>query len=78
MKERVIPRQHYRIFSKEGEELGNVTSGILSPSLNIGIAMGYVRSDYTKVGTNLFVEIRNSRYEAEVVKPPFYKQATHR
>ncbi len=65
-------RQHAKILDAvNSDSIGEVTSGCLSPSLGEQIAMGYVDSSYAKPGTKLQVEIRNKKYEAEVVKLPF-------
>ena len=53
--------------------LGNVTSGIPSPTLSQNIAMGYVRSGYHKKGTTVKVEVRNKLRDAKVVGLPFVK-----
>jgi len=74
---RKIPRHGYTIF-KDDEQVGEVTSGGFSPTLEQAIGMGYVSVPYHKSGTELFVEIRGEKVRAEVVKPPFYKQASHR
>ena len=66
-----IPRSHYPLVGKEGEVIGEVSSGTLSPSLEIGIGMGYVPVAYSEVGTEIFVQIRNKNMPAEVVKLPF-------
>jgi len=71
---RGIARQGYKAFSFDNEEIGEVTSGTLSPSLNTAIAIAYVSESAAKVGTKLFVEIRNKKVEAEVVQTPFYKK----
>jgi len=71
-----IPRHGYKIFNENGEEIGFVTSGNLSPSLNIPIGMGYVKKDYSKAGTMINVEIRGKMVPAEVVKLPFYKSGS--
>ncbi len=76
MKDKGIPRHGYKIFG-DGE-IGYVTSGTFSPSLKKGIAMGYVNRSYHKVGSRVLIEIRDKKMEAEVVKPPFYKNASHR
>lgn len=68
---RGVPRHEYKIATLEGEEVGHVTSGTMSPSLKVGIALGYVRTDCAKVGTHLAVVIRDRLIEAEVVKLPF-------
>lgn len=68
---RGVPRHEYKIATPEGEEIGHVTSGTMSPSLKIGIALGYVKAPYAKVGTKLAIVIRDRLIEAEVVKLPF-------
>lgn len=71
MLERGIPRSHYIIKNDKGDAIGEVTSGTQSPTLNIGIGLGYVAIDYSKIGTELFIEIRNKLLKAEVTKIPF-------
>ncbi len=68
--DRFIPRQHYKIFSGENE-IGEVTSGNLSPTLQVPIGMGYVLAEYKKAGTQIEIEARGKRFPAEVVKLPF-------
>ncbi len=68
---RGVPRHEYKIASPEGEEIGHVTSGTMSPSLKCGIALGYVKTPYAKVGTKVAIVIRERLIEAEVVKIPF-------
>jgi aminomethyltransferase len=70
---RGIPRQGYEIVDENGESLGKVTSGTMSPSLKKGIGMGYVNTSHTKFGTEIFIRIRNKDIPAEIVKLPFYK-----
>ncbi len=70
MQERGIPRSGYEI-AYEGEAVGRVTSGSMSPLLNQGIGLGYVPTDLAKPGTALDIMIRNKPVKAEVVKPPF-------
>lgn len=72
MEGRNIARHDYPIFY-EGEPVGTVTSGTLSPTLGYPIALGYVRSDLSKLNQLLDVEIRGKTYPATVVKRPFYK-----
>ena len=67
---RGVPRSHYRML-KEGEPIGEITSGTFSPSLNTGVGLCYVSKEYSGVGTRLEVEIRNQSVSAEVVRPPF-------
>jgi len=71
-----IPRHGYKIFDEAGNEIGVVTSGNISPSLNVPIGMGYVMKDYSKAGTQIFVEIRGKKVSAEIVKLPFYKEGS--
>jgi aminomethyltransferase len=67
------PRPHYFVFNS-GERVGEVTSGTLSPSLNIGIGMAYVSATSAKIGTPLEVEIRGQRFPATIEKKPLYKK----
>lgn len=71
MKERGIPRQHYPIVNASGEVIGEVTSGTQSPVLQNGIGMGYVKADYAKLGTEIFIQVRNRNLKAEIAKTPF-------
>jgi aminomethyltransferase len=73
MIDRGIPRQHYPLFNKEGENIGEVTSGTMSPSLKKGIGMGYVHTPYAHPETEIFVGIRDKHLLAQVTKLPFYK-----
>lgn len=68
-----IPRHDYKLMSPNGAEIGVVTSGTMSPSLNKGIGMGYVKTEYATPGTEIAVEIRGKLQKAVVVKPPFVK-----
>jgi len=67
------PRPHYSLFSN-GNRVGEITSGTLSPSLNIGIGMGYVSAASAKIGTPLEVEIRGQKFPATIEKKPLYKK----
>lgn len=69
--ERGIPRGDYKLFSTEGKEIGFVTSGTMSPSLDEPIGIGYVETSLSAIGTQIMVEIRNRKVKAEVVKTPF-------
>jgi aminomethyltransferase len=71
MVDRGIPRQHYKLKDAQGNEIGEVTSGTQSPSLNKAIGLGYVKSEFSGVDTEIFVEIRNQLVKAKVVKTPF-------
>ena len=71
--ERGIPRQGYDIINSQGDKIGIVTSGTMSPSLGKGIGMGYVPSNLKSFGTKLFIQIRKKTIQATIVKIPFYK-----
>lgn len=73
MLERAIPRHEYSIVDAQGNNIGVVTSGTMSPSLNIGIGMGYVPTEMSKLDTEIYIQIRNKNVPAKVVKLPFYK-----
>lgn len=71
MIDRGIPRHDYEIADANGEVIGKVTSGTMSPVLGVGIGMGYLNSGYTKFGTEIYIKIRTKLVKAEVVKIPF-------
>ncbi len=66
------PRPHYPIWIN-GASVGMVTSGTQSPSLNVGIGMGYVPPELAKADTKIEIEIRGRRFAAVVVPKPIYK-----
>lgn len=68
-----IPRQHYEIVDADGNIIGEVTSGTMAPAVEKAIGMGYVKSEYSKFDTEIFINIRNKRLKAKIVKIPFYK-----
>ncbi|MDR2885192.1 MAG: glycine cleavage system aminomethyltransferase GcvT [Rikenellaceae bacterium] len=71
--ERGIPRHGYALATPDGQVVGEVTSGTMSPMLKAGIGMGYVESAYAAPGTPVAVIIRDKPVAAVVVKPPFIK-----
>jgi aminomethyltransferase len=73
MIDRGIPRHGYEICDAEGRVTGTVTSGTMSPALKIGVGMGYVQTEWSKSGTEIFINIRGKLLKGIVVKPPFYK-----
>jgi len=73
MIDRGIPRHDYAIADADGNIIGKVTSGTQAPSLQKAIGMGYVAKDFSKEGTEVFINIRNTPIKAKVVKFPFYK-----
>jgi aminomethyltransferase len=72
MIDRGIPRHLYRITDDKGTGIGVVTSGTMSPSLKVGIGMGYVPPAYAAPGSVLYIPIREKLLKAKVVKMPFY------
>ena len=73
--ERGIPRHDYEIVDADGNNIGIVTSGTMAPSLGKGIGMGYVKSEFAGLDSEIFIQIRNNKVAAKVVKMPFYKKA---
>ena len=71
MIDRGIPRHEYTLADLDGNPIGSVTSGTMSPCLKVGIGLGYVKSEFAAVGTQIAVVIRNRLIRAEVVKYPF-------
>jgi aminomethyltransferase len=68
------PRPHYGVFSN-GERIGEVTSGTLSPSLNYGIGMAYLSAPQAKIGAEIEIEIRERKFPATIQKKPLYKKS---
>jgi len=73
LKDRAFPRHGYKIV-KDGNEIGYVTSGTFSPSLEKGIGIGYINQPFTDVGTAITIDVRGKQVAAEVVKTPFYQR----
>ena len=74
MIDRGIPRQHYEAVDANGNIIGEVTSGTMSPMLKQGIGMAYLKKEFWKPDTEIFIRIRNKDLKAKVVNPPFYNQ----
>ena len=73
MIDRGIPRHDYPILDAVGTVIGKVTSGTMSPSMKLGIGLGYVTIENSKLESEIFIEIREKGVKAQVVKLPFYK-----
>jgi aminomethyltransferase len=71
MIDRGIPRHYYEIKDAAGKLIGSVTSGTQAPSLGKAIGMGYVATEFSKVGSEIYIDIRNTLVKAQVVKFPF-------
>ena len=67
------PRPHYPIWAN-GSSVGEVVSGTQSPSLNLGIGLGYVPPEFAKAGSKIEIEIRGKRAMAETVAKPIYRK----
>jgi aminomethyltransferase len=74
LQEKGIPRGHYPIVNLDGEPIGEVTSGTMTPSMGVGIGMGYVKSEYAVPGTEIAITVRNKNLLAKVEKFPLYKK----
>lgn len=77
MMDRGIPRHGYEIY-REDKKVGTVTSGNASPSTGKFIGLGYVDVPYNKSGNELMIKIREKMQKAIVIKPPFYKNGSHK
>ena len=75
--DRGFPRPGYRIVG-DGRELGAVTSGTASPTLGVGLGLGYVESSHAKSGSEIAIRIRDRDVPARVERPPFYKDGSIR
>lgn len=73
IEEKGIPRSGYVILNEEGDVIGKVTSGTMSPSLSKGIGLGYVTKENSKIDSNIYIQIRKNQVPATIVKLPFYK-----
>ncbi len=73
LQDRGIPRKGYEIVDADGNEIGVVTSGTMSPSTKLAIGMGYVPLEMSKAETEIFIRVRNKDLKAIVTRPPFIK-----
>ena len=71
MVERGIPRKGYTVLSAQGEEIGEVSSGTHSPSLDRAIGLAYITTAHSLEGTELQLQIRSKKVKAKVVRTPF-------
>lgn len=73
MEDRAIPRQHYEVCDADGNVVGEVTSGTMSPMLKKGVGMAYLDKPYWKDGSEVYIKVRTKLAKAVVQRPPFYK-----
>jgi len=71
--EKGIARKDCLIIDKNGQKIGVITSGTMSPTLNISIAMGYVYSEFSLINSEIYIQIRNKQIKSKVVSLPFLK-----
>ena len=77
LKDRAIPRQGYKIFNDNGNEIGVITSGGMSPSLNCGIALAYIDLPFAEELECFKIKIRDNFFDIYKTKLPFYKEGTY-
>ena len=75
MIDRGIPRQHYEVVDANGNIIGEVTSGTMSPMMKQGIGMAYLQKGFWKADTEIFIRIRNKDLKAKVVNFPIYNKS---
>ncbi len=75
MVDRGIPRQHYEVVDANGNIIGAVTSGTMSPMMKQGIGMAYIQKGFWKADTEIFIRIRNKDLKAKVVNFPIYNKS---
>lgn len=71
VQEKAIPRQGYSLHDAAGRQIGKVTSGAMSPSLQVPIGLGYVETTFAQPGTDIYVSVRDKMARAQVTKLPF-------
>jgi len=71
---KIIAREGVKIFSEDNKQIGSITSGTFGPSVNGPIAMGYVKLNFSKLGTKVLLEVRGKKYNATISELPFYKK----
>ncbi|MEO9965391.1 MAG: glycine cleavage system aminomethyltransferase GcvT [Reichenbachiella sp.] len=74
MEDKGIPRGHYEITDADDQVIGEVTSGTMSPSMGVGVGLGYVKVGHHKADSEIFIKVRNKSLKAIVTKLPLYKK----
>ena len=75
MVERGIPRKGYDLFYND-TMIGKITSGTQSPTLNVGIGLGYVQKDFSKIGVELYMLVRGKKIKCKIVDSPFFRKGS--
>lgn len=73
MIERGIPRSHYHVYVDE-EKIGEITTGTFSPTLKKNLGLALIKKEHANIDGEVFVEIRNKKVKAKIIKTPFYKK----
>ena len=71
---RLIAREKTKIYDESNKLIGEITSGTFGPSVNGPVAIGYVKKEYSKKNTKIFLEVRGKKYAANISGLPFYKK----
>ena len=71
MVDKGIPRQGYEVCTASGNRIGVITSGTISPTHKIGVAMAYIQMEYTGISTEVYIKVREKLLKAEVIRFPF-------
>jgi aminomethyltransferase len=69
-----IPRHDYQVKDAQGNVIGKVTSGTISPLLGVGIGLGYVTTQHANPGSEIFIDVRGKNLKAQVQKLPLIQQ----
>lgn len=72
--DRGIPRQHYPVLNDKDQIIGEVTSGTMSPMLKQGIGLAYIKTEFTGLGKEILIQVRDKKLKAKIVNLPFYKK----
>ncbi|WP_186575805.1 glycine cleavage system aminomethyltransferase GcvT [Aquibacillus kalidii] len=70
-----IPRTGYKVLNDNNEEIGEVTTGTQSPTLNKNIGLALVHAEFSNLDTECYVQVRKRNLKAKVVSKPFYKRS---
>ena len=72
---KIIARENTKVFSDQGKEIGLITSGTFGPSVNASVAMGYINSKFSEIGTKIQLEVRGKKHIGKVSELPFFKKS---
>ena len=72
---RLIAREKTKIFDDADTQIGEITSGTFGPSVNAPVAMGYIKSQFSEIGTSIKLEVRGKMYAGKISELPFYKKS---